>query len=71
MTTATPGHRPDAPDERETAQRPAPSQQGEHADLDADEGADAFETAETAAPTVREDSPERQEEALITLDTPD
>lgn len=39
--------------------------------LDADEGADAFETREDAAQKGREDVPERRDEDIITLDTPD
>lgn len=41
------------------------------ADLDADEGADAFETVDEAEHTEKKDTPDRQDEDIITLDTPD
>ncbi|GAA2842114.1 hypothetical protein FB468_2115 [Leucobacter komagatae] len=43
----------------------------EHVELDDHEGADAFETVESAQSEPRKGSAERQDEEIITLDTPD
>lgn len=43
----------------------------EHQELDDNEGADAFETEESARTTRRPNSGERQDEELISLDPPD
>lgn len=39
--------------------------------LDRDEGADAFETHSEAASSERENSPQRRDENVISIDTPD
>lgn len=43
----------------------------DHVELDDHEGADAFETVENAQSEPRKGSAERQDEEIITLDTPD
>ena len=40
-------------------------------ELDADEGADAFETPDEATDSQRASEPDRRDEDIITLDTPD
>lgn len=50
---------------------PDDPQRRQQGDLNDTEGADAFETPETAQPAEREGAPERQDEEIITLDTPD
>lgn len=45
--------------------------QAAHPELDDNEGADAFETEESAPGTRRPGAPERQDEELISLDPPD
>ncbi|MBP6685576.1 MAG: hypothetical protein KA158_09150 [Leucobacter sp.] len=58
-----------SPQQREPADRIGDP--NNHPELDDNEGADAFETEESAPGARRPGAPERQDEELISLDPPD